>query len=116
MVEVGAPARDGAVVQHHSVPSDGLAQPVPHPFLALRAAPPIHRGPLRAGDEPGQWGEPAPDGNEARLVPGPPALVFDPGGGAGVSTRVRIAGCVFNGHDRRTVTLRPEKHVQRLAG
>ena len=69
----------GPVVQHHPVPSDGLAQPVPHPFLALRAAAPIHRGPLRAGDEPGQWGEPAPDGNAGAPRPWPAGARIRPG-------------------------------------
>ncbi len=92
VVEVGAPAGDGPVVQHDAAPADGIVEPASDALLALGAAAPGLRGPLRPGEEPHQRGEPAEDRLETPLVLGPPALVLRPGGTAGATTAARAAG------------------------
>ena len=92
VVEVGAPAGDGPVVQYDAAPADGIVEPASDALLALGAAAPGLRGPLRPSEEPYQRGEPTEDRLETSLVLGAPALVLRPGGTAGATTAARAAG------------------------
>jgi hypothetical protein len=88
VVEIGAASGYGSVVQDDTASTQHALEPVPDVLLAGGTAAPTFGGPLGAGDELDQRGEPAERCPPPRVVPGAAPFVLDPGRGAWLSAGV----------------------------